>query len=185
MELEDFFIGKKLILVSSFFLILFLGYILFVEDDWQKQTAFLLSEMRIPGVSLISSSLKESSFLELVIPSIKLKQVVYSIDSWRNDVDFHVEVLKDSKFDQNVYFLAAHSGDGNASYFNELSLLEIGDLIYLKTRKEKLVYVIDQSYFIYKNGYLLVEEDLVDVIFLITCSLEYPDKQLIIKGYLL
>ena len=133
----------------------------------------------------MSSSLKEDSFLELEIPSIKLKQVVYSINSWRNDVDFHVELLKDSEIDQNVYFLAAHSGDGEASYFNDLSLLGIGDLIYLKTLEEELIYVIDQSYFIYKNGYLLVEEDLVDVIFLITCSLKYPDKQLVIKGILL
>lgn len=100
-------------------------------------------------------------------------------------MDFHVEILKDSKIDQNVYFFAAHSGYGENNYFNDLALLKVGDLIYLKTLEDVLVYQVDQFYFIYKNGYLSVEKELVDVIFLITCSLEYPDKQLIIKGHLL
>ena len=71
----------------------------------------------------------EDIFLEINIPRIRLEANVYNINSVFNDVDYNVEILSESNVDENSFFLAGHSGNGAANYFNDLFLLEVGDII--------------------------------------------------------
>lgn len=124
--------------------------------------------------------------LELDIPRINLMRKVYNINSSLNNVDKNVEILKNSNLDKNLYFLASHSGGGNASYFDALVYLEIGDFIWINKEREKYAFVIEEVFYIQKNGYFEVSYNKEgNNLFLITCSLKYKNKQLVIKSRLI
>lgn len=128
----------------------------------------------------------DDKLFELYIPSINLKKNVYNIDSYFNDVDYNIELLDDSDFLNNVLYLAGHSGSGNAGYFDNLVYLETGNFIWLSNNKKQYVYVVDDMFYIQKNGSLNVKYTSDgDVLFLITCSLKYIDNQLVIKAKLI
>lgn len=123
--------------------------------------------------------------LWLEIPKIELKREVYSMDSPFNHVDYHVEILKESNQEHQVLFLASHSGRGDNSYFNDLIYLEKGDSIWIFFEGKRYNFFVDDVYLVSKTGYLaLEEENLVDVLYLITCSLVYTDKQLVVRANL-
>lgn len=122
--------------------------------------------------------------LNLEIPCINLNEFVYDKDSLLNSLEFHVTILEESDLEKNVYFLAGHSGNGSSSYFNELISLKDGDMIFIRTRTKELCFVVEKCYFIEKNGYLEVDNELFNVLFMITCSLEFPDKQLVVRAKL-
>lgn len=121
--------------------------------------------------------------LELDIPCISFKDYVYPIDSSLNTVDYHVEILKESKIEENLYYFAAHSGNGKYSYFNHLVDVKIGDVIILNFFDHKLYYIVSDIYLIDKMGYMISNEA-NDALYLITCSLENKKKQLIIQANL-
>ena len=100
-----------------------------------------------------------------------------------NCVDYNIELLDESKIDDNVYFLAGHSGNGDNCYFNRIKELEIGDVIYIYIDDKELVYEVEQIYFIRKNGYMEVDDINKNVLYLITCS--GYNRQLIVKGVLI
>ena len=143
-----------------------------------------ISEFKIPVIEKVIPFYEEKYLLELKIPSINLEKFVYDVNSSKNNVDYHVEILDSSDLKKNVYFLAGHSGSGSNNYFNDLKLLEIGDFIYVEKDGLEYCYRVVETYFILKNGYLNVDNNLYDTLFLITCSLDYPDKQLIIRAKL-
>lgn len=130
------------------------------------------------------SIMERDYLLTLEIPSIDLKQTVYSMDSPFNDVNYHVQILENSKIEEGTFFLAGHSGSGKSSYFNQLDLLEKGDLIWILIGDRRLGYVVLEKYFVKKTGYLEVDENLSQVLFLITCSLKYLDSQLVVRANL-
>ncbi len=121
--------------------------------------------------------------LELDIPCISFKDYVYPIDSSLNTVDYHVKILKESKIEENLYYFAAHSGNGRYSYFNHLVDVKIGDVIILNFFDHKLYYIVSDIYLIDKMGYMISNE-FADTLYLITCSLENKKKQLIIQASL-
>lgn len=122
--------------------------------------------------------------LKLSIPGINLEERVYDINSSSNDVDRHIKILKDSSIQDNVFFLAGHSGNGGASYFNDLVKLSKGDIVVIEMYDKKLYYAVDNFYYIEKTGYLEISNELENVLFLITCSLNYPNQQLVVVAYL-
>lgn len=127
----------------------------------------------------------EDIFLEINIPRIRLEANVYNINSVFNDVDYNVEILSESNVDENLFFLAGHSGNGAANYFNDLFLLEVGDIIYVIKDNEKINFRVDEIFHIDKNGYFDVSYNVVsDTLFLITCSLNYPGMQMVVKSSL-
>lgn len=124
-------------------------------------------------------------FFELYIPKINLKRNVYIIDSVKNNVDVNVELLDDSDDNLNLYFLASHSGGGRASYFNELVKLNKGDFVWIYKDSSSLSYVIDDIFYIDKNGYFNVDYGSSgNRIFLITCSLNSSSKQMVVTAKL-
>lgn len=126
---------------------------------------------------------RDKVLFELVIPRIRLRKSVYNIGSSLNNVDKNVEILESSKINKNLFYLASHSGSGDASYFNNLIYLEIGDIIWLYGDNSSLGFVVRDMFYINKNGYFEASYGSDgNVLFLITCSLEYVGKQLIIKA---
>ena len=130
----------------------------------------------------INNEVIENELLELQIPRIKLYRDVYNMDSALNNVDYNVEILEGSNIGDNLYFLAAHSGSGDSSYFENLVYLDKGDLVYLKYLDFSYVFVVDDMFYIKKSGYLNVRsKSFYNTLFLITCSLEYVDRQLVVR----
>lgn len=133
------------------------------------------------SINIIDSN--SDILFELYIPRINLRKNVYNIDSSYNDVDFNVEILENSNLNNNLFFLASHSGGGRASYFDNLVRLEVGDFIWINGSDNNLVFVISEMFYIPKNGYFDANYDSIgNTLFLITCSLEYAGKQLVVKA---
>lgn len=123
--------------------------------------------------------------LELYIPRINLRKFVYNMNSSFNNVDYNVEILESSNLSNNLFFLASHSGGGQGSYFDELIYLEKGDFIDINIKDKKIIFVVNEIFYIEKNGtYNVSYNSKGNVLFLITCSLQYINKQLVVKATL-
>lgn len=159
---------KKFLLVSCIVSILF-SFIWFCKD-------FIIGNL----------NKDEQVLFEIFIPRINLCEKVYTMDSSLNDVDYNVEILKSSDFNRDLYFLAGHSGGGRASLFDELFRLEKGDLVYIYYKNKNKVFVVEELFYIKKDGYFEKYYDNgVGFLYLITCSLKYFNKQLIVKSKLI
>ena len=72
----------------------------------------------------------------IYIPKINIKKNLFSIESNKNNIEYNVEILKETIFpdkDNSIVFLAAHSGSGNNAFFNDLKHLNNNDEIVLTT----------------------------------------------------
>lgn len=176
---EEFFIKRKIIIIVLVSFFLYFSFFLPVGGRKFSNVSFyslIIHRFDVPDEF-------EKALFVLSIPRIKLKRNVYNINSSLNYVDFNVEILRESDVSKKIFYLAAHSGSGNASYFNDLRYLEIGDFVYLDFPNERFVYVVEDIYSILKTGKMdIYEEDCT--LYLITCSLEYSDRQLVIKARL-
>lgn len=105
---------------------------------------------------------------------------MYNIDSPLNDINKNIKILSSSDLNKNSIILASHSGNSKNAYFNNLNNLENNDLIYIYHNNKKYAYQINKIYYIDKNGYLEIPEIMSNTLILITCSLKYKNKQLII-----
>lgn len=153
------------------------------EFDWN----YYLTQFFIPvSINVVSNSkLLEDNLFILQIPRINLEEKVYNMDSSQNYVDYHVQILEGSNIQDDFLFLAAHSGNGRNSYFNRLVELEIGDVIWIDKKTRRECFVVEELFYILKTGYLeyKVERE-QGILYLITCSLEYNNKQLVVKARL-
>lgn len=129
---------------------------------------------------------KEGILFEIDIPRIKMRGNVYNMGSKNNNVDYNIELLDGSNIENDLYFIASHSGSSKASYFDDLVYLSIGDLISLKNDDNIMIFVVRDMYYIDKNGYFNVSyNDEGEELFLITCSLDYINRQLIVRAKLI
>lgn len=122
------------------------------------------------------------------IPKIKLKKNIFSPNSNKNNIEYNVEILDGSVFpndknEDSIIFLAAHSGDGDNAYFNDLKELKINDQILLSYNNIIYKYKIIEKKEIIKNGYITGNRQYKNEIILTTCS-NLKNKQLLIKGIL-
>lgn len=123
-------------------------------------------------------------FAVLGIPSIGVRRPIYYYDSDDNDVDRNIMLLKESDAKRNLFLLAGHSGNGDNAYFNLIRNINIGDIIYIDVYDERLVYEVYDIYYVIKNGYISFSLD-NNMLYLITCSLVYKNKQLVIVSRLI
>ena len=121
----------------------------------------------------------EDILFEIYIPRINLRNYVYNIDSNKNNVDKNISILPNSNLNNNLYFIASHSGGGKGSYFDNLIFLDKGDIIWLNN----YTFVIEDIFYIEKNGYFDAFYT-SNMLYLITCSLDNKGKQLVIKSKL-
>lgn len=118
----------------------------------------------------------------LYIPKINLNRVIYDINSIQNNVNLNIELINDNV---NHFILVGHSGDASISYFNNLDLLNIGDIIYFNFKTLKYKYEIKEIYKINKNGYFEILKYNIPVISLITCDELTDYLQVVYVGYLI
>ena len=123
--------------------------------------------------------------MKLIIPSINLEKNIYKLDSGLNNVDYNIEILEKSDIDKKLFYLAGHSGRGDNCFFNRVRELKIGDYVYIINDDNMLVYAINDSYYIVKNGYMEVNCYEEGLLYLITCDIYNSNRQLIVKGVLI
>ena len=128
---------------------------------------------------------KERILLKINIPKINLLKNIYEVNSYLNQVDKNVTILPESKLEQKGIILAAHSGNNSNAYFNNISSLNKNDLIYITLQNNTYVYEVKNIYYINKTGYMEIPEELSNALILITCSVKYKNKQLIVVSTLI
>ena len=158
---------------------------LFIKKFWINIILFII--VILTSITLITIKfINDDILLKIYIPRINLERNVYNMNSILNSVDLNLEILDESIIENNLYFIASHSGGGRASYFDKLVFLEKGDLIFIIKDNKSYVYVIDYIFLIYKDGYLETEYiGNENILYLITCSLEHFNKQLIVRSKLI
>ena len=186
---------KRFLVISSIFLLLLIIFIckdryddIIIDSDNLGVDIFnfinILDYKFINDVYL-KEVVDDEVLLEIYIPRINLRKFVYNIDSSKNFVDYNVELLRESKLDKNLYFFASHSGGGSGSFFDNLVYLENGDNIWINIDGNSLEYIVDNIFYIDKTGYFDVKYGSSgNKLFLITCSLEYIAKQLVVEAKL-
>jgi LPXTG-site transpeptidase (sortase) family protein len=129
--------------------------------------------------------IKKNDYIRLLIPNINFDKFIYYLDDEINDVDYNVELLSSSDIYKNIFYFAGHSGSGDNCYFNRIVELNIGDYIYIYLDDIIFVYEIVDIYEIVKNGYMAIESNEVDVLYLITCKVYNNSRQLVVKSKLI
>lgn len=123
----------------------------------------------------IDNYLKEESkklFGIIKIPSLKLENPIYPINSLENQVDKNIQLLK-----TNPIVLASHSGTGPHAYFKNLNQLKKKDHITITQEKNKYVYEYFKKEEVKKTGSVEIEKYDFPYIVLITCSKTKSDIQ--------
>ena len=117
----------------------------------------------------------------LEIPKLNLKRGFLDINSWYNNVDYNITVIKGSTFPDeknNNLILAAHSGPCSFCYFDSLYKLSIGDVAYVTYNGYKHSYKIVNIYEVEKDGTVAIYRDYSkSVLTLITCTRNSTTKQ--------
>ena len=134
---------------------------------------------------------KSKSKLEYVavlkIPKIKLEKGIVGKNSKYNSVDYGIEVLDSSDapdVEKGNVILCAHAGNSKVSYFRELDLLKVGDVVMLIYRGKTYQYEIVDIYSIKKTGTAPLRRDRdKSTITLITC-IHNTDRQIVLIGNL-
>lgn len=132
---------------------------------------------------------KTSNFEDIInyeiiieIPAINLKKGILNKEDKNNNIDKNVTLLKESSYpneDGNIY-IAAHSGTGNHSYFNDLKYLKIKDQVYLYHQDIKYVYEVSQIKNISKHTYSSIVTSSKNNLILITCNQKDKSKYLVV-----
>jgi LPXTG-site transpeptidase (sortase) family protein len=91
----------------------------------------------------------------LEIPKMNLKRGLVDRNSWRNNVNYNIQILNSSdmpEVENGNFILAAHSGNSVVSYFTNLKYMDKQDLVYLFYNGQKLTYKVVDMYDIEKTG---------------------------------
>ena len=82
--------------------------------------------------------------------------------------------------------LASHNGNSNVSFFKDLEMLELGDIVYIYYKGYKYKYEIVNYYEVEKNGKVnVVRDGTKNTITLITCKNNSDTLQVVYIGNLI
>lgn len=129
------------------------------------------------------SKVKYDYIAVLKIPKINLEKGLVAKDSKYNNINYGVEILKESDSPDVVngnVILAAHSGTANISYFRNLDKINVGDeaIIYYQGKTYK--YVFSKIYDIEKTGKAVIKRDNnTSTLTLVTCR-HNTNKQIVL-----
>ena len=119
----------------------------------------------------------------LKIPKIKLERGLVDPKSYLNNVNYNIEILKESSMPDEVngnVILAAHSGNARISYFRNLDKLNIGDEISIDYKSNIYKYRVSDVYLIDKNGTAEIIRNInKSTLTLITCK-HNTKKQIVV-----
>jgi len=182
---------NKIIILLVIIIIIFLLKILIEEFENKKN-----KELETKSIEYVLSkknskpNIKNNIFKEniikyeiiLEIPKIKLKKGVLEKNNKDNNIEKNVTILKESFYpnEEGNVFLAAHSGNGNKSFFNNLVNLNQNDIANLYYKEIKYTYKVYEIKEINKNNQLSLLTNTKNNLILITCSQKNKNKYLII-----
>lgn len=129
----------------------------------------------------------ELPIAKLSIDKINVNNSIYQLNSKNNTIEKNVELLNGSIMPggkNSIVFLAAHSGNSNISYFNNLSKLSKGDEINLYYNNSNYTYVINDIFLEDKDGDIEINRSSNNQLVLTTCSTTDNNKQLIVNSNL-
>lgn len=110
----------------------------------------------------------------LEIKKINLKQGLVSKNSYYNDVNRNIQIIKSSNYpdeENGNVILAAHSGTSSISYFKNLYKLEINDEAKIYYKDKIYTYKVNNIYNVAKTGTVIIKRDIYKkTLTLITCT---------------
>lgn len=118
----------------------------------------------------------------LEIPKINLKKGILAKEHQDNNIDKNITILKESIYpnEEGIIYLAAHSGTGNKSYFNNLINLSLNDKVYLYYQEIQYEYILTEIKEVNKNSNLSIKTESTNNLILITCSQKNKSKYLVL-----
>ncbi len=124
----------------------------------------------------------------LEIPKISLKKGLVNKNSYYNNVNRNIYILKETTFpsesENSHIILASHSGNSSVSYFRNLNKLSLNDEVYFYYENIKYVYQIINRYEIEKTGTMNLKLTSGSDITLVTC-ISRTNKQVVFVGKLI
>ena len=81
--------------------------------------------------------------------------------------------------------IGAHSGYGSNAYFNYLSHLNLGDMIYLKYDGYEYKYEVKRVYEVFDTDLYVLDSDEFTKLTLLTCKIGENNKRKVVESYLL
>lgn len=190
-----------LVIIGFFSIFLGLGLIAYhfisnkqitnVEDDAIKQ--FYIHEEEIIDIDDSTNNLIEEKEVNeqnkieyiavLKIPKINLVRGLVDPNSYLNDINYNVQILKNSSMpdqENGNLILASHSGNARISYFKNLDKLSLGDMVSIDYKGKAYNYKVVNIYDIEKNGIAKIIRDTnKTTLTLITCR-HNTQKQIVI-----
>ena len=192
-----FVIGSLLILIG-FFLIIFNNYSDYkitkieeqkVEEFFIEESQEEVQEVFEEPIEVLEEKKEEVKTINydyiavIEIPTIGLKRGLVSKDSNYNNVNYNIEILKESQMpnvENGNFILASHSGTGRVAFFKKLNELKLGDETYIYFNGIKYKYKITNIYDIEKTGTAIIRRNqLKTTLTMITCRTN-TNKQIVI-----
>lgn len=131
----------------------------------------------------VKEQVKINYIAVLKIPKINLERGLVDPNSYLNDVNYNVQILKGSSMpdvNKGNLILAGHSGNSRISYFRNLDKLSLGDDVYIIYNNETYQYKIVDIYDIEKTGTAeIIRNKNKTTLTLITCR-HNTKKQIVI-----
>ncbi len=119
----------------------------------------------------------------LKIPKINLERGLVNPNSYLNNVNYNVEIVKGSSMpdqENGNVILAGHSGSARISYFRNLDKLSLGDMVYIDYNNKTYSYKVVGIYDIEKTGKAeIIRDKNKSTLTLITCR-HNTKKQIVI-----
>lgn len=175
-------IGILLILIGISFVIVYQIDRQLTESIEERQLESFYEEQKT--LKTDEKTITKNFIAVLNIPKIGLQKGLQNPDSWLNNVEYNIEILKGSSFDfskkNSTIFLAAHSGNSKVSYFKDLHFLEINDEVFIDYKSETYTYFVTKIEKVLKTGKIEVSKSAnSNILVLITC-IPKTDEQLVV-----
>lgn len=131
---------------------------------------------------------EDKIIMALEIPKVNLRKGIYPLGSSLNSIEYNVAIMEESSMPDTIngnLVLAAHNGNAEIAYFNELHKLGIGDKAYIYYKGFKYEYTVNKIYDVKKDGDVEINRDSErNTLTLVTCKRNTDYKQLVIILYL-
>ena len=186
----------KLILIGSLMIFITLGFFSYkylnlylIQDKEERSVKYYLNKVtdKIIDNNIDEDITEEKDLINYIavveIPKIKLIRGLVDKNDSLNNVDYNIQILKESTMpnvDYSNLYLAAHSGSSSVSYFKYLDRLIYNDEVYIYYQNIKYIYKVVKLYEIDKNGYAEIQRrGGTKHLILVTC-IDGTEKQLVI-----
>lgn len=149
------------------------------ENDISSDTS-LLEEQSTKAKSE-QNKIKKEYIGYLEISKVNLKQGLVSLNSYYNNVNYNIQMIKTSTYPDKELgntILAAHSGGGYISFFKNLYKLTLGDEAKIYYKDYVYTYKIVNIYNVPKTGKVRIIRDVNKTcLTLITCTYKSKTEQ--------